>query len=339
MNELTIGPGDESLTIRLGRALAASLPPRTVIALIGPLGAGKTRLVQAVGDAAGVASGNVASPTFVLIHEYSGRVPIFHFDVYRLRDEDEFLALGPEEYFTRPGWAFIEWADRVEHCLPPERLEIDIEPVDRVQRKFKLRAVGQTCQAALAAVAKSVAANPCLSSIALIGYRGCGKTKVAPLVAEKLGWSCIDADDEIERRAGKTIAAIFADEGEAAFRDLESAVLGELILLEQAVLALGGGVVLRAENRATLCTMHRAVVWLQAAPETLHRRITGDDATKARRPNLTGAGGMAEIRLLLSQREPWYQECANLIVDTEDKSPGEVASEIVDWVRLDRETK
>src|SRR5688572_11797955 len=105
--------------------------------------------------------------------------------------------------------------------------------------------------------------------IALIGYRGSGKTNVAPLVAARLGRSWIDADDEIERRAGKTISAIFAEDGEAVFRDWESAVLGELVSRDQTVLALGGGVVLRAENRAKLCAGRGTTVWLKAAPNTL----------------------------------------------------------------------
>jgi tRNA threonylcarbamoyladenosine biosynthesis protein TsaE len=146
MKTLTIGPGDESLTQRLGSALAASLPSSAVIALIGPLGAGKTRLVQAVAAAAGVPSGIVASPTFMLVHEYAGRTPIFHFDTYRLRDEDEFLALGPEEYFCREGWSFVEWADRVANCLPAERLEIEIEPTAPMDRTFTIRGVGVSAE-------------------------------------------------------------------------------------------------------------------------------------------------------------------------------------------------
>jgi tRNA threonylcarbamoyladenosine biosynthesis protein TsaE len=117
-----------------------------VVALVGSLGAGKTRLVQAVAQAAGVPSDIIASPTFVLVHEYQGRLPIFHFDVYRLRDEDEFLALGPEEYFSQPGWSFVEWADRVVDCLPPERIEISIEPVDPNIRRFSIRALGEKYQ-------------------------------------------------------------------------------------------------------------------------------------------------------------------------------------------------
>src|SRR5262244_3895305 len=119
---------DEHDTDRLGAALAAALPPGTLIALVGTLGAGKTRLVQAVAAALGVPRDAVTSPTFVLVNEYrQGRVPIFHFDTYRLKDDDEFLALGPEEYFDSAGITFVEWADRVAGLLPADRVEITIE--------------------------------------------------------------------------------------------------------------------------------------------------------------------------------------------------------------------
>src|SRR5579871_1274676 len=133
---------DEAATEKLGAALAAALPPQAVIALIGPLGAGKTRLVQAVASAAGVPDGVVASPTFVLVHEYEGNVPIYHFDAYRLANEREFAALGPEEYFARPGWSFIEWADRVTASLPADRLEISIEPSGEMTRRITVSAKG-----------------------------------------------------------------------------------------------------------------------------------------------------------------------------------------------------
>ena len=86
----------------------------------------------------------------------------------------------------------------------------------------------------------------------LIGYRGSGKTTVARRVAERLGWKWLDADVELERRAGQSIKQIFADSGEAAFRDLESAVVKDLARLEGHVIALGGGAVMREENRAAL---------------------------------------------------------------------------------------
>ncbi len=115
-------------TERLGAALANAVPPGTVIGLVGPLGAGKTRLVQAVATALGVPPGRVTSPTFVLVNEYTGgRMPVYHFDTYRLKDDDEFLNLGPDEYFDSAGLTFVEWADRVAMLLPRDRLEITIE--------------------------------------------------------------------------------------------------------------------------------------------------------------------------------------------------------------------
>jgi tRNA threonylcarbamoyladenosine biosynthesis protein TsaE len=119
---------NEHDTARLGAAIAQAISPGTTIALIGTLGAGKTRLVQAVAEALGIAPQIVTSPTFVLVNEYtSGRLPVYHFDTYRLKDDDEFLELGPDEYFDSPGVVFVEWADRVASLLPADRIEITIE--------------------------------------------------------------------------------------------------------------------------------------------------------------------------------------------------------------------
>ena len=167
------------------------------------------------------------------------------------------------------------------------------------------------------------------SRIFLIGYRGTGKTSVARRLASALAYEAIDADDQIEARAGKTIAAIFAESGEAAFRDLESQVLADLVRRARAVVSLGGGVVLRSENRVLLRQAGDAVVWLTASPETILRRVAADATTSARRPNLTAGGGLAEIEQLLRQRLPCYRECATLEVDTEGKTPEDVAAEIV----------
>ncbi len=143
--------------------------------------------------------------------------------------------------------------------------------------------------------------------IALVGYRGCGKTAVVQLAALRLGWDWVDADVEIELRAAKSIAAIFADAGEPEFRNLESAMLGELIQRNRCVVALGGGAVLREENRRLLSDAKKSgqgkVIWLQALPETLWQRIQADPTTAARRPNLTAAGGVEEVRRLLGERE------------------------------------
>ncbi len=163
--------------------------------------------------------------------------------------------------------------------------------------------------------------------IFLIGYRGSGKTTVARLLAQELDCGWIDADDEIERRAGKSIAGIFADDGEVAFRDLESAVVADLAKQAQQIVALGGGAVMRDENRQAIAAGY--VVCLQASPGSLFARINADETTAARRPNLTAAGGIEEIKQVLDQRNPVYQRCADLIIDTEEKSPQQVADEIL----------
>ena len=126
---------------RLGQLLAETLPAGSVVALLGTLGAGKTRLVQSVAVALGSPLGSVTSPTFVLVNEYrEGRLPVFHFDAYRLRDEDEFLELGPEEYFEAAGITFVEWADRVANCLPLEYFTVQIEVLGQTEREFVISA-------------------------------------------------------------------------------------------------------------------------------------------------------------------------------------------------------
>lgn len=167
-----------------------------------------------------------------------------------------------------------------------------------------------------------------IDSIALIGYRGSGKTAVAQRLAGLLGWEWIDADVEIELRAGKSIATIFADDGETSFRDLEAIVVDLLCLRPQTVIAMGGGAILRELNRQAIQRC-RTVVWLQASVETLEQRITADPVTAARRPNLTAGGGRAEIERLLAERTPNYRACATLEVDTEGKTPAEIAEEIL----------
>src|SRR3954471_4675282 len=110
---LAIEVESESDTEALGGALAGVVSPGTVIGLVGPLGAGKTRLVRALAEALGVDPGAIASPTFVLIHEYEGQIPVVHCDAYRLRDADEFEALGVDDYWSGGGICLVEWADRV----------------------------------------------------------------------------------------------------------------------------------------------------------------------------------------------------------------------------------
>jgi tRNA threonylcarbamoyladenosine biosynthesis protein TsaE len=152
MERFCFESADESETRLLGAALAECLPDGAVVALCGTLGAGKTRLVQAVAEASGVDRRDVVSPTFVLIHEYHGPRSIFHIDAYRIRDEDEFLELGPEEYFEGPGVTLIEWADRVESCLPDERIDVSIEVTGQQSRRFEVKAVGDRYAAVVGAL-------------------------------------------------------------------------------------------------------------------------------------------------------------------------------------------
>jgi tRNA threonylcarbamoyladenosine biosynthesis protein TsaE len=135
---LTIEVAGEDETEQFARALAGAVEPGTVIGLAGPLGAGKTRLVRALAEALGVDPGAIASPTFVLIHEYEGRIPVVHADVYRLKGGDEFEALGMEEYYQGGGVCLIEWADRVAELLPEGRWFVRIEPLGPESRRIVL---------------------------------------------------------------------------------------------------------------------------------------------------------------------------------------------------------
>jgi len=139
----------ESETDRLGALLADVLESGTVVALVGNLGAGKTRLVRAVAIAAGVDPREINSPTFVLVHEYEGRWPIYHFDTYRLQNPDEFLDLGAQDYFASGGICFVEWADRVPQTLPVDHLRIEIETIGETERKFRITAGGAATQRVL----------------------------------------------------------------------------------------------------------------------------------------------------------------------------------------------
>ncbi len=125
----------ETDTATYGRLLGERLSGGEVIALIGDLGAGKTRFVQGLAQGLGVASGRVSSPTFAIRHDHLGRLPLLHLDFYRLRDPDEIDWLGMLEASSDAVFA-VEWADRLPDVLPPDRLEITFNmtarPTDRL---------------------------------------------------------------------------------------------------------------------------------------------------------------------------------------------------------------
>jgi tRNA threonylcarbamoyladenosine biosynthesis protein TsaE len=134
---LDIRLDSEQDTDTLGRALADLVVPDTVIGLVGPLGAGKTRLVRAIAEALKVPADSVTSPTFVLIHEYEGTLPVLHFDAYRLRSGEEFEALGVDDYWQAGGVCLIEWADRVADRLPAGTWFLTLEPTGPTSRRVR----------------------------------------------------------------------------------------------------------------------------------------------------------------------------------------------------------
>ena len=164
-------------------------------------------------------------------------------------------------------------------------------------------------------------------NVYLIGYRGTGKSTVAARLAELWHWEFVDADVELEQAAGRSIREIFASDGEEAFRDLETATLAGLSRRRELVVGVGGGGVLRLGNQQLLRASGK-IVWLTARPETIFRRIFADPLSEQRRPNLTNAGGLTEIEALLAARTPIYRSLADCVVDTEDKTPDDIAAEI-----------
>jgi shikimate kinase len=167
-----------------------------------------------------------------------------------------------------------------------------------------------------------------LPRIALVGYRGTGKSAVGRILAGMLDWTFLDADAVLEARTGKTIAELFTAEGESGFRDRETLLLEELCRLGRHVIATGGGCVLRELNRRLL-NENAYVAWLSASPEVVWERIRLDPETAWRRPNLTASGGLQEVVELLAIREPHYRAVATERFSTEGRSPEQVAGDIL----------
>lgn len=133
-------------TVEAGRLLGQAAGPGMVIALEGELGTGKTVLVKGVAEALGVDARKVTSPTFVLVNEYAGRMPVYHFDAYRLGGAGDMIAIGCEEMFSGEGVSLVEWADRVAECLPAERLDIRLRHAGDTLREIDLLARGRCCR-------------------------------------------------------------------------------------------------------------------------------------------------------------------------------------------------
>ena len=153
-------------------------------------------------------------------------------------------------------------------------------------------------------------------SIVLIGYRGSGKTSIGRKLADRLWQEFVDTDDLIVKRAGKTIREIFDERGEGAFRDLEASVLQEVLKQEESVISLGGGAVLREENRKALSAGEHKTIYLRCDAKVLHDRIHADATTAAMRPSLTPLGGtLEEVEQVLAVREPLYRSVMTAELD------------------------
>lgn len=131
----------EEATEQLGQKFASLLSPGDVIALYGELGAGKTCLVRGLAKGLGIENGLVVSPSFSLINEYPGPMPLFHIDCYRLHLDEEIQELGLEEFFDGPGITLIEWAERIKD-LPKERWNISFTILDESRRRIQITGAG-----------------------------------------------------------------------------------------------------------------------------------------------------------------------------------------------------
>jgi shikimate kinase len=166
-------------------------------------------------------------------------------------------------------------------------------------------------------------------NVVLVGYRGTGKSTVARHVARSLGLEVFSLDAEIQRAAGTSIPHIVAERGWDEFRDIEEEICRRVAAEDGHVIDCGGGVVEREANYPVLRGAG-PVIWLQATPATIVRRIGGDD----QRPSLTGAKSFTEeVEEVLARRTPRYRALAHYSVSTDEVRPETVAERIVAWVR------
>jgi shikimate kinase len=173
--------------------------------------------------------------------------------------------------------------------------------------------------------------------IVLMGMRACGKTTVGKLLANTFDCEFVDVDDLIVRRAGKSIADIFATEGEPQFRDIEAGVLEDSMRwTDDRVLSLGGGTVLRESNRDLLKRSGAYRVYLRCDPHILNDRMNADPQSALTRPALTHlGGGLAEVEHLLKVREPLYREVKTMEIDVSHLTPQQVSKMILADVQSD----
>lgn len=163
-----------------------------------------------------------------------------------------------------------------------------------------------------------------MGNVILIGFMGCGKTTVGLKLSYRLRRSVIDTDKEIEREEKRTISDIFAADGEAYFRDRETACIRRLLEnASEQIISVGGGLPLREENRKLLHELGQ-VFYLRAEGETIYERLK-DDTT---RPLLQGEDPLTKIGTLLQERDPYYREAADVVITVDGKNFPQILDEI-----------
>ena len=198
-----------------------------------------------------------------------------------------------------------------------------------MSRPIKLNPETETPGRAAAAIKPSRRAG----NVILIGLSGSGKTTVARLLARRMGWRAVDTDREIERRTGSTIEQIFKDQGEKAFRAIESEVLRATCAKNHQVISTGGGAVVDEANRSTMLAGN-VIVFLDSSPETLADRLASSNRGKPR-PLLLGQDLLTRLSELQRQRAPYYR-CAHHVVSTDGRTPQQVADAVAELIRARR---
>lgn len=170
-------------------------------------------------------------------------------------------------------------------------------------------------------------------NLVLIGFRATGKSVVGRLLADKLQFTFIDTDQEVEKRTGKTITQIFQEQGERYFRDVEATMVIHYGNKFGYVISCGGGAILRPGNVEAMKT-HGKVIWLTASVETICERLHADPKSATQRPPLTNLDEVQEIRQMLASRARLYRDAADFTIKTDGKTPEDVVEDIIRRCRL-----
>ncbi|MGE0478903.1 MAG: shikimate kinase [Phycisphaerae bacterium] len=171
-----------------------------------------------------------------------------------------------------------------------------------------------------------------MSNIVLMGLRGSGKSAIGSALAARLGWEFVDTDELVERTAGRSVAEIFARDGEPRFREFESDALRAALAGDRRVVSIGGGAVLAPANRERLRAA-AVCVWLTAPPAELLRRIAADPRSVAQRPPLTTRSPLEELTHLADNRNPLYAELASHTIATEGRALEQLVDDIMRRLR------